>query len=81
MKHPIQYIKNGRFTENKIVRYLLDAGPFDLKQLEVMDFDQGDREQFAQLIGYSLIAFSLLPYVSNETYGAAENSVHPDDST
>ena len=72
MKHPIQYIKDGRFTENKIVSYLLDAGPFDMNQLAVMNFDQGDSEQFAQLIGYSVSGFSTLSYVSNETYGAVE---------
>ena len=71
MKHPIQYIKDGRFIENKIVRYLLDAGPFDMNKLAVMNFDQGDSEQFAQLIGYSLSGFSSLSYVSDETYGAA----------
>jgi len=61
-----------RFRENAIVRFLLDAGPFDLNQLAAMEFSAGDREQFAQLIGYSLSGFGELSYVTDETYNAAE---------
>ena len=73
MKHPMQNLvwdKQGviRFQENKIVRFLLDAGPFDMNQLACMDFDTGDREQFAMLIGYSQSGASELSYVSDELY-------------
>lgn len=75
MKHPIQPIEddNGtlRFKPNKIVQYLLDAGPFDMNHLAVIPFPQEDREQFAQLIGYSLTGFSELSYVRDETYETA----------
>ena len=76
-KHPIQPLaldENGvmRFKENKIVRFLLDAGQFDMNQLAMMEFSNDDREQFAQLIGYSLSGFSELSYVSDETYEAAD---------
>ena len=76
-KHPIQplYTDNSgtiRFKENKIVTFLLDAGPFDLNQLALMNFTQEDREQFAQLIGYSLSGFGELSYVSSDTYDTAE---------
>jgi len=78
MKPPIQPIKvdqldhnRARFQENKIVRYLLDQGPFDLNILARMDFSNEDREQFAQLIGYSLSGFAELSYVSDETLQAA----------
>lgn len=76
MNHPIQPIitdANGtkRFKANKIVRYLLDAGGIDMDQLAIMPFDQDDREQFAQLIGYSLSGFSGLSYVSDVTHEAA----------
>ena len=76
MKHPIQSIeldKNGdaRFKENKIVRYLLDNGRIDLNKLACIDFSQEDREQFAQLIGYSLFRYGELSYVRNETYESA----------
>lgn len=77
MKHPIQPIEedaNGilRFKENKIVRFLLDEGSFDLNILAAKGFSVEDREQFAQLIGYSLSGFSELNYVTYETYAAAE---------
>jgi len=75
--HPIQPIikdKNGtlRFKENAIVSFLLDAGPFDMNKLAYMPFTQEDREQFAQLIGYSLGGFGELRYVSDKTYKRAE---------
>lgn len=80
-KNPIQPIykdENGtfRFKENEIVRFLLDAGCYDMNNLALMNFSNNDREQFAQLIGYSLGGFWELPYVSEETYNAAELMSH-----
>lgn len=77
-KHPIQPLAldiNGtmRFKGNVIVQYLLEEGPFDMNQLAVMSFDKADREQFAQLIGYSFSGFGELSYVSDDTYNAAES--------
>lgn len=77
MTHPIQPIiqdENGekRFKKNAIVRFLLDNGPHDMNTLAVMDFTVEDREQFAQLIGYSLSGFAELPYVTDATYEAAQ---------
>lgn len=75
--HPIQPLitdENGtlRFKANSIVRHLLDAGPIDMNTLAMGDFSDEDREQFAQLIGYSLSAFGELSYVTDETYNAAD---------
>lgn len=80
-QHPIQPIckdeyDTPRFKKNKIVRFLLDAGPFDMNKLAMMDFSQEDRIQFAQLIGYSLDGFSELSYVNDEVYGAAVKMYH-----
>lgn len=61
----------AKFQENAIVRYLLDAGPFGMDDLEVIPFPQEDREQFAQLIGYSLGLFGGLDYVRHKTYKKA----------
>jgi len=72
---PIQPIKDNRFVGNEIVRYLLDNGGIDLNKLAVLDFSQEDREQFAQLIGYSLSGYSELSYVSDETYEAVEEKM------
>ena len=77
VKHPIQPIvkdSNGEllFKENKIVRFLLDAGPYDLNDLDIMSFSDNDWEQFAQLIGYSLSLFGDSEFVSDATYDRAE---------
>jgi hypothetical protein len=79
-KNPIQPIVTvqgvARFKPNAIVNHLLEKGGIDLNMLAVMDFSQDDREQFAQLIGYSLSGFSELSYVSDETYSAATRMLH-----
>lgn len=78
MRHPMQPLvrdKQGviRFQENKIVRFLLDAGPFDLNQLGLMQFDDDDRMQLAQLIGYSVSGFGELDYAADEVVKAADD--------
>lgn len=61
-----------RFRPNKLVQFLLDNnGKIDMNMLASIDFPREDREQFAQLIGYSLSGFSELSYVTDESYLAA----------
>lgn len=71
-KHPIQPLGMVgdvlRFKENKIVRRLLDEGGIDMNQIATWDVPREDREQFAQLIGYSHSGFGDLSYASDETY-------------
>ena len=43
-----------------------------MNQLALMPFTVEDREQFAQLIFYSLAGFGELSYVTDETYARAE---------
>src|SRR5882724_10867323 len=71
--HPMQPLETDakgvlRFKKNAIVRFMLDTGrnlgAFDLNKLGVMEFSDADRQQFAQLIGYSLSGYSELSYVS-----------------
>ena len=74
--HPIQPIVTGehgvkRFKENAIVRHLLDAGGIDMNALARMPFTREDREQFAQLIGYSVSGFCDLSYASDDVVDAA----------
>ena len=88
-RHPIQplYVdRHGRtrFKRNAIVEALLDCGPLDMNGLAILPFEANDREQFAQLIGYSLDGFGELSYVTDETYDAAaamprvpETTPHP----
>lgn len=71
MKHPMQKIKDGRFVKNDIVEYLLDNGGIDLNKIACMDFSDEDRQQFAQLIGYSVSGYGSLSYVSEESCGQA----------
>lgn len=76
MNHPIQPLEadkqhSFRFKENKIVKHLLDHGGIDMNALAMLDFSVEDREQFAQLIGYSLAGFGELSYVRADTYAVA----------
>ena len=76
-EQPIQPVYKGedgryRFRKNAIVRYLLDAGTFDMNQIATLPgISREDREQFAQLIGYSVDGFGELSYVSDESYNKA----------
>ena len=65
----------ARFHRNEIVRFLLDAGPYDMNKLTGMPFSREDWEQFAQLIGYSVSGFGELPYASNEAVVKADSVV------
>ena len=76
MNHPIQPLYTDergttRFKANAIVRYLLDFGGIDMNKIAVLPFDDDDRQQFAQLIGYSISGYGELPYVSGDTYSIA----------
>ena len=81
-RHPIQPVVMvddvARFKENKIVRWMLEQGKegkrFDLNTIAGTSFPQEDREQLAQLIGYSLSGFSELSYVSAETWEVATSN-------
>lgn len=84
-RQPIQPIgpdENGhvRFHPNAIVRHLLDHGGIDLNQIACMEFCDEDRQQFAQLIGYSLSGYSELSYVSDDAYEAANRMAEEGES-
>lgn len=77
MHNPIQPLTKDdegvlRFKKNKIVEYLLDHGGISLNDLAFMDFDKDDRQQFAQLIGYSLSGYGELSYVDDDAYDVAQ---------
>ena len=74
-KHPRQPTiidKHGvkRFKENAIVSALLDAATdakiMDMNKIACMGFSKEDRQQFAQLIGYSVSGYGELSYVEEE---------------
>jgi hypothetical protein len=73
---PIEWDGVGviRFRSNKIVKFLLDQnGRIDMNMLAAIDFPQEDREQFAQLIGYSVSGFGDLSYASKKTVEEADS--------
>lgn len=78
MRHPIQplYVDESgvvRFRENRIVRLLLDTGPFTLNSLSRLGFLREDWAQFYQLIGYSLDGLGDVcdSWVGDDTYSRA----------
>lgn len=85
-KHPMQPIVisggTARFKPNKIVRYLLDNGGFDLNKLAATGdlFSKDDWSQFAQLIGYSVGGYESLSYSRKKIVKQAwaeVDKVHP----
>ena len=77
---PIVRASDGRirFQENAIVRYLLDRASkgvkTDLNDIACMDFSDADRQQLAQLIGYSVSGYHELPYVTDDAAAKASES-------
>ena len=79
-KHPIQPLAKDsagvlRFKKNHIVCDLLEVASqhgLSLNDLACRDYSPDDRQQLAQLIGYSLSGYGDLGYVDNEAYAAAE---------
>lgn len=83
-EHPMQPVildESGvaRFKANAIVRYLLDLcqvrGISGMNELALIPFSREDREQFAQLIGYSVSGAGDLSYVSEEVIVLADAEV------
>jgi hypothetical protein len=72
VNNPMQPIIDGRFKENKIVRYCLENNT-DMNDIARQDFSDDDQMQFAQLIGYSIGGYGDLSYVTDESYYRAQN--------
>jgi len=64
-----------RFKQNAIVRDLLDFASergFDLNEIARKNYTRTDRQQLAQLIGYSLSGYGeLRSYVDDDSFAAA----------
>ena len=72
---PVVVLDDGvsRFRVNPIVRFLLDAGPFDLNQVaDLPGVTPEERSQFAQLIGYSVSGFGELSFADPEHVAQAD---------
>lgn len=76
-EQPLVLDDNGviRFRENRIINLLLEGGPFDLNQIALMAFTDQERQQLAQLIGYSVSGYGDLSYASGEPTERADRAV------
>lgn len=63
-----------RFQPNAIVRWLLDNQRIDLNEIAVhlKTFPVSDREQFWQLLGYSVSGYGDLSFVRRKTIDRAD---------
>lgn len=63
---PLEYDPDGvvRFRRNSLVEYLLVNGGITMTELAAQNFPDEDRQQFAQLTGYSMAWYRILPYVT-----------------
>jgi len=85
-KHPIQpLVVDGhgviRFKENKIVSWLLDNLNGGMNTIAEMDFTDEDREQFAQLVGYSHSGAGDLGYMSHHVLKVSIYDYYYSDSS
>lgn len=64
-----------RFKPNKIVQVLKRTSKLNMDDLATMDFPIEDWEQFVQLIGYSVVGFGELSYVTSETRSRVDKHV------
>lgn len=84
IQHPMQPIftdGNGvrRFKPNAIISHLFEVGVINLNKLAMLDFSNEDRQQFAQLLGYSVSGYSDLSYVDSYAYSRISSTTQ--DST
>lgn len=75
-KHPDQPVETDstgviRFKPNAIVRHLVNNTPGFLNQLDAMKFSREDRQQLAQLLGYSVSGYCGLPYTKGKASARA----------
>ena len=79
-KHPMQpivWVRDViRFKKNAAVDYLLEQGTVDLNRIACMKFTTEDREQFNQLIGYSVSGYGDLSFIRRKTVRAADKKAH-----
>lgn len=84
MTHPTQpliYVDGIlRFKENRIVSFLLEfarSKGVGLNEISMMPFSVEDRQQLAQLIGYSMSGYCELSYVDEAAAIRASKTPRP----
>ena len=80
MKHPMQYQKDGRFIENKLVTWLIDQLPNGQNSISIESqsgkYDNDDYDQILQLIGYST---SGIPYRNRDLFAITDEQSNPEE--
>ncbi len=77
LPHPMQPIGLDAygvacFKKNAIVRFLLDAGPYDLNSLSMMPWSPQDYTHLMQLIGYTVSGYGELSTSPDELVAKAD---------
>ncbi len=83
-RQPIQPIildEHGvrHFKANRIIEYLLRCNKFNMNELAMLNFDNDERQHFAQLIGYSVCGYTDLSY-HNESVALYAETTQPINS-
>lgn len=69
--HAADVVHQGAHAIDPATGRPMHQGRLDLSKLATLDFPQEDREQFAQLMGYSICGYHELSYVSDESCAQA----------
>lgn len=71
---PVYRASDGviRFRDNAIVNWLLDTKRIDLNEIAAQEFPVADKEQFWQMLGYSVSGFGGLSFVRRKTWKRAD---------
>lgn len=57
-----------RFKGNAIIEHLFTSGALDLNKIAGMKFSAEDRQQLAQLLGYSVDGYCTFSYVDDKAW-------------
>lgn len=76
----MQYQKDGRFIENKLVTWLIDQLPDGQNTISIESqngkYDKADYDQILQLIGYST---SGIPYRNRDLFAITDEQKNPEE--
>lgn len=78
MKHPMQYTKDHRFVENKLISWMVERVGLNeiAREFSIEDYDNDDYDQLLQLIGYSV---SGIPYKDKGKYDITNTDLKPEE--
>lgn len=78
-QHPMQPIVMvgdvARFKQNAIIAWLADSGKLNMNEIAIIPFAKEDRNQLAQLLGYSVSGYGDLHYADPKIVAKADAKV------